>query len=340
MLLAVTSSPLSAKEQDEIKVIVNDNLVSFDVSPLVVEGRTLVPLRAIFQALEVVPVWNTETQTVIVNSAEVNLILPIGSKQAIVNGSQMELDVPAIAIDGRTLVPVRFIGESLGANVNYDKENKIVIIEKKEVPDVPDPIFLPNIYGLYYFEENVYLSTDQLPEELANAVYWHTIGSENTPEDFFNWYYDYLKANGGIEKNAVSINGAYQNGVYSRFFVLFYNNDFEVIGYTIVDNKSGITDYDKFFKLKIKHKSFNLMSFSKDYEGLIFSSDSINDSPIFIVEKYVNGQIDKTFQCIGGITYFEDNNTTMIGPFVKDNKSEFRVTSEIVNINKVTIEDY
>jgi hypothetical protein len=82
------------------------------------------------------------------------------------------------------------------------------------------------------------------------------------------------------------------------------------------------------------------MSFSKDYEGLIFSSDSINDSPIFIVEKYVNGQIDKTFQCIGGITYFEDNNTTMIGPFVKDNKSEFRVTSEIVNINKVTIEDY
>ncbi|WP_432661957.1 copper amine oxidase N-terminal domain-containing protein [Wukongibacter baidiensis] len=133
----------SANEQNDIKVSVDGNLIEFDVSPKIISGRTLVPLRAVFEALDVEPVWNGETRTVTVSNEKITIALPIGSKIVTVNNYQIELDVPATIVDGRTLVPTRFIAESFGALVDWDNETRTVKIssnikaaeEKKELKE-------------------------------------------------------------------------------------------------------------------------------------------------------------------------------------------------------------
>ena len=119
----VTSVP-----KDVIKVIVNDYPLVFDVAPVIIEGRTMVPLRTIFEALGAEITWNGDTRTVIVNKGNTEISLKLDSKEAIVNGKKVSLDVPACAISGRTMVPARFVSESLGCDVDWDRNTKTINI--------------------------------------------------------------------------------------------------------------------------------------------------------------------------------------------------------------------
>ena len=128
--------PGSAAAGDGIQVELNGEKLLFDVPPAMVSGRVLVPLRAVFEALDVVPEWDPETQTVEASSGEKIIRLSIGSRQAMVGGDPVELDVPGQLIRGRTLVPIRFIAESLGAEVNWNSaSSRVEILKKMEVPE-------------------------------------------------------------------------------------------------------------------------------------------------------------------------------------------------------------
>jgi len=111
-----------------IKVSINEKLVDFDVSPQVVNGTTLVPLRTIFNALNAEVEWDGETQTVKAYKDGTEIMLTIGEKYGTLNGKRIELRTPGQIINGRTLVPGRFIAESLGAHVQWDGKNSTVII--------------------------------------------------------------------------------------------------------------------------------------------------------------------------------------------------------------------
>ena len=113
---------------EPIKVMVENNLLELSVSPVLENGRTLVPLRAIFEAIGAEVGWESSTQTITGSQADNIIILQLNNKIATINGKEVELDVAAKAIDGRTLVPVRFIAESLGAEVGWDQESKTVLI--------------------------------------------------------------------------------------------------------------------------------------------------------------------------------------------------------------------
>jgi hypothetical protein len=91
-------------------------------------GRTLVPFRFLGQALGAQVGWNdaTHTATYVLGSVQVNV--PVGSLQATVNGAGVSLDAPAVIVGGRTLVPVRFIGQALGATVAWDPSSQTVTI--------------------------------------------------------------------------------------------------------------------------------------------------------------------------------------------------------------------
>src|SRR6056297_3428344 len=122
----------------EIRVVVDGDSISFDVPPIIINGRALVPLRAIFEALGVNPVWHSPTQTVTAQKDSKTVELTIDSHQAIVDGQVVELDVPGTIIDGRTIVPARFIAEALDAKVNWDAANRIVIVTSTEYLDETD----------------------------------------------------------------------------------------------------------------------------------------------------------------------------------------------------------
>ena len=113
-----------------IAVTVNGTTVVFDQPPVILKGRTMVPLRAILEALGTQVNWDAEKQTVTATKGAVTIIVEIGSKQATVNGAVKTLDVPALIIKNRTMVPVRFISESLGAEVNWDGKSQTVKINQ------------------------------------------------------------------------------------------------------------------------------------------------------------------------------------------------------------------
>lgn len=112
----------------KIRVLVDKNLLSTDQDPVIVNDRTLVPLRAIFEALGADVQWDGATSTVTAQKDGKVVVVKIGDVNAMVNGEPKALDVPATIINSRTLVPIRFVSESLGATVDWNGDKKAVII--------------------------------------------------------------------------------------------------------------------------------------------------------------------------------------------------------------------
>ncbi|MDF2548799.1 MAG: hypothetical protein K0R93_3697 [Anaerosolibacter sp.] len=121
--------PLSVGATQETKVTIDGQQLSFDVPPTLVQGRTLVPLRTIFESLGAKIEWDAATKTVTGTKGNTIIILTVDKKTATVNGKAVELEVPGTIINNRTLVPARFIAEALGANVGWDGNTKTVIIK-------------------------------------------------------------------------------------------------------------------------------------------------------------------------------------------------------------------
>jgi|GEM_PF-4294673 len=109
MLFGATS--IAADEP--ITVRINGSDITFDQPPIIEDGRTLVPLRIIFESLDAQVDWDPATQTVIGRKGDITISLQIGSNILVRNGVEITLDVPARIVNDRTLVPVRAIAEKL-----------------------------------------------------------------------------------------------------------------------------------------------------------------------------------------------------------------------------------
>ena len=114
-----------------ITVWLDGNMISFDQPPIIVNDRTLVPLRAIFQALDASVSWDEATETVTVNKGNTVISLTINNKTAKKNDETITLDVPAQIINDRTLVPVRFIADCFGVSTDWDDAMQKVILNSK-----------------------------------------------------------------------------------------------------------------------------------------------------------------------------------------------------------------
>ena len=126
MMLVASFSVVSAEEG--IKVTIDGKAQSYDVMPIIENGRTLVPMRAIFESLGADISWDDATKTVTGKKADISVSLQIGNTSAKVGDKEVTLDVPAKILEGRTLVPVRFISEALGCKVDWEDATKTVII--------------------------------------------------------------------------------------------------------------------------------------------------------------------------------------------------------------------
>ncbi|HML37407.1 MAG TPA: WG repeat-containing protein [Bacillota bacterium] len=100
----------------------------FDSEPVIKDQRTMVPMRKIFESLGAEVQWDESAKTVTAKSAEQTIKLTIGSKTASVNGSEVQLDAAPFIQSDRTLVPLRFVSEHLGAGVQWDDLHRRVII--------------------------------------------------------------------------------------------------------------------------------------------------------------------------------------------------------------------
>lgn len=115
-------------DSDLITVQIDGNYVDFDQSPVIIDGRTLVPLRAIFEVLGATVEWNGDTKTVTSKKGSTSISLSIDSNTMYKNGKAVTLDVPSQLINDSTLVPVRAIAEAFNCNVNWNNDTKTVTI--------------------------------------------------------------------------------------------------------------------------------------------------------------------------------------------------------------------
>lgn len=114
---------------DEIKVYVDDEQIFFaEQNPVILNDRTFVPLRRIFEALGAYVDWNGETNTVFTSKRFRSVSLTIGSDVYYVDGVEKTLDAPAVIMNERTLIPVRAVSEALGAEVVWDKTERSVSV--------------------------------------------------------------------------------------------------------------------------------------------------------------------------------------------------------------------
>ena len=126
-LLAV--SVAGAAGAQDIRTTVDGYLVNFpDVQPIMVNGRVMVPVRGVFEHMNATVTWDSYNQTVNATRGTDTISLPVNSYTATVNGRTVNLDTPATMRSGRVLVPLRFLSESLGAEVEWLSATRTVEI--------------------------------------------------------------------------------------------------------------------------------------------------------------------------------------------------------------------
>lgn len=169
LIIALLIPTISFAQEQPIKLIIHGNNVETDVAPFIENGRTLVPIRVISETLGFKVQWVSEEQKVVIGDPKDEgsgngLSLYIGNPVAYVSEyDTVTLDVAPKVISGRTFVPVRFVAEQFGLNVEWDEANWTVIIGEAKISNSQVQTFVK--------QENTYVSEN---------IEGNYIGNKNT----------------------------------------------------------------------------------------------------------------------------------------------------------------
>lgn len=138
LILSLSSlSPSALAKASQITLLLNGQPLHSDVSPYLKSNFTMVPLRVISEGLGASVDWNNGTSTATISKGSEVLVLQAGRKTAKVNGTTISLDAPVQVVSGRTMVPLRFVGEHLGLQVNWNQAKQQVALITKNAGDGP-----------------------------------------------------------------------------------------------------------------------------------------------------------------------------------------------------------
>lgn len=122
----------------EISVFVDGERVEFDVEPQIINDRTMVPMRKIFEKLGAEVEWVPDSQMIFSTKGAVCVLMQIGKSALAIKDfttdaeTRVELDCAPLIINGRTLVPVRAVSEAFGLGVEWDGETSSVLVTSRE----------------------------------------------------------------------------------------------------------------------------------------------------------------------------------------------------------------
>ena len=126
--------------QPDIRVFLDNSSISFDQPPIIRDDRTLVPFRALFEKMGATVDWDSEKRTVkgSIGDKLITLVIDESLAQIREDGkvNNVKMDVPAQIVNNRTLVPLRFVMENFGLDVNWDSKTRTIdVITPRSVED-------------------------------------------------------------------------------------------------------------------------------------------------------------------------------------------------------------
>ena len=135
-LTVITGASVFAAGNASITLKIGENhmnvggkTVNLDVPATIINDRTMVPLRALFEAINASVNYDNETRTIFIRKDDTIIVMQVGQAAMFINGTKKEIDAPSVIVKDRTLVPLRAISESLGRQVDYDGNTKTVTVK-------------------------------------------------------------------------------------------------------------------------------------------------------------------------------------------------------------------
>jgi hypothetical protein len=107
--------------------------MKFDTPPVIKDGRTLIPIRSISTALGAEVTWNSEERKAVIEYGDAVIEFNVDEGIVYLNGQETEIDVPAKIMNGRIVVPLRFVIENMDLEVEWEQETQTIIISEEQV---------------------------------------------------------------------------------------------------------------------------------------------------------------------------------------------------------------
>ena len=245
ILLSVMTLCTPVIGQDNISVYINNEQQKFSASPIIENNTTLVPMRDIFSYFDYKINWDDNTKTVVASKDNYNITLSIGDKTAYINDKKYDLSTPAIIKNSKTFVPLRFIAESTGADVVWDKSKKSVIITTDFIREEPR----------YTIEDTVVMLTSQNAQGSGVII---------SPDGYIVTNYHVIQ---GAEGLSIMFNDS--NFIYQDIHLTYLDKsrdlaiikiDYTNLPYAIIGDSESIKSGDEVFAIGSPMSSLNVRS--------------------------------------------------------------------------------
>ncbi len=179
----------TAFAKEPVTIYLNGQILESDTAAYIENNRTMVPARAIFEAIGANVQWDGETRTVLMlrqkGDVTTSITLQIGLDKAFVNNQEIALDVPAMIMNNRTYVPLRFIIESFDEKITWDGDTRSVYIETSDSDDSAKLEVVGKIgdndvtKGML----DIYVSLAKFENEITDDTQALELAKENLPKD-------------------------------------------------------------------------------------------------------------------------------------------------------------
>lgn len=162
--MAVSASSAVMAGSEAVTVIVDGSTLVSDVAPQIINDRTMVPMRAIFETLGATVEWDGEARKITSKRGDTTIEMTVDNKTMYINGKAVELDTAPTIVNDRTLVPTRAAAEGLDAEVEWLADSKTVLILDK----AKDSVVKANIEVTDYGSIDLVLFENVAPITVAN----------------------------------------------------------------------------------------------------------------------------------------------------------------------------
>lgn len=309
MILTLQAGVFAA--ENDILVTVDGTTLAFDQPPVIIEGRTLVPMRAIFEKLGAEVEWDDSTKTA--TGTKDGTVIKIQNQNNIMlkDSTQITLDVPAQIINSRTLVPVRAISEAFGCLVDWNNETRTVIIATKN--EYSDEVLKAVYNATMLLGEKAYSKDDTFTYgELANAAVTIVVNEKETV------YYGL-----GVEKPF--------EHKYSKDFYYICENvlGFEFMSEENIDKAATLADTAAVLSFAVKTHDPNGVTISQ--ENLLENKDG---TKIATMKEFTNfvARLDDVSPILVKIVISKDGITKNVQTKINKNISTYPKNADIYRV--------